>query len=114
MLPSPLAKPSPESSWPNRSLGASRPQSLAALQAQLAKLEAENRALERDAERFRKRQKLQRQLDDIRKKVKGMGLCSVSMCRCLPAPEEQPQVWRVVAHSHEMMQVSWFRQRALR
>jgi predicted RNase H-like nuclease (RuvC/YqgF family) len=48
-----------------------RPQSLAALKQQLDKLEAENKALERDAERFRKRQKLQRELEDIRRKARG-------------------------------------------
>jgi predicted RNase H-like nuclease (RuvC/YqgF family) len=44
-------------------------QSLTALERQLSKLETENKALERDAERFRRRQKLQQELDDIRKKV---------------------------------------------
>lgn len=51
-----------------------RAQSLAAQQKQLDKLEAENRALERDAERFRRRQTLQKQIGDIRTKARGMPL----------------------------------------
>ena len=47
------------------------PQSLAALKEQLAKLEAENKALERDADRFRKRQELQRKLGDVHKKARA-------------------------------------------
>lgn len=44
-------------------------QSLTNHQRQLERLEAENRALERDAERFRRRQTLQRQIKDIRTKA---------------------------------------------
>lgn len=44
-------------------------QSLEAQRRQLERLEAENKALERDAERFRRRQQLQRSIDDVSKKV---------------------------------------------
>jgi len=56
---------------PHQLLQSDHVQSLAALLRQLAKLEGENKALERDAERFRKREQLQLQMEDIRKKVRS-------------------------------------------
>lgn len=48
----------------------SLPQGLATRQSKLGKLEADNKALERDAERFKRRQTIQRKLNDIGVKVR--------------------------------------------